>query len=59
MKWILYIPCPKQLGTHAVQGFGVDAVVPDEAAQDFAQGPVLVVAAVVKFVLQKIRRGFQ
>ena len=39
MKWILYIPCPKQLGTHAVQGFGVDAVVPDEAAQDFAQGP--------------------
>ena len=40
MKWILYIPCPKQLGAHAVQGFGVDAVVPDEAAQDFAQGPV-------------------
>ena len=59
MKRIYNIFRPKKLDAHAVHGLSVDTVVPDKAAQDFAQGPVLVVAAVVKFVLQKIRRGFQ
>ena len=51
--------CTKEFYRHAIHRPGVDAVMPNETAEHFAERPSFVIAALDDCILKKVRRCFQ